>query len=190
MMIKRFFQFGLLLVLASVVLSSCALRIASTTQIYEYSHNTAMNNSNGRIYVIRSKSMLGAAVTTTIFCNNVRIGSTGNGSYLCWDMPEGQYRIATAQHVLSGKTGVAEGEEFTATVVDRNTGRSYTEVAIAAEKGAYSIQDSLAINVTPGNTYYIKQYPRFGGFFFEIMNEKDGETAIRKIKVPKVDSTR
>ena len=112
-MVKKFFNFGLLLVLASVVLCSCAIRIASTTQFYEFAHNSTLNNStNGRIYVLRSKSMLGAAVTTSIFCNNVLIGSTGNGGYLCWDMPEGKYRIATAQHNLSGTVGVAAGEEI------------------------------------------------------------------------------
>jgi len=185
--INRFFKFCLLLILASGVLCSCA----STTQFYEYTHKSTINDSKyGRIYVMRKKSMLGAAVTTYIFCNNVRIGSTGNGSYLCWDMPEGTYRIATVQHTLSGKAGVAEGEEFTATIVDSNTGRRYTQTAIAAEKGAYTIQDFLEIDVTPGSTYYIKQYPRSGGFSFEIMNSEDGEQAIRKGKAPKVNLTK
>ena len=134
--------------------------------------------------------MLGAAVTTAIFCDNVRIGSTGNGSYLCWDMPEGKYRIATAQHTISGVVKAAAGEEFTAIIVDSNTGRRSTEAAIATEKGAYTIQDFLELNVSPGNTYYIKQYPRGGGFSFEIMNANDGEAAIRKGKEPKFNLTR
>ena len=175
-----------LLVLASAVLCSCA----STTQFYEYTHKSAINDSKyGRIYVMRKKSMLGAAVTTYIFCNNVRIGSTGNGSYLCWDMPEGTYRIATTQHVISGKVGVA-GEEKTITVYVINTGRSYTEKVIASDKGGYTIQDIYELNVSPGNIYYVKQYPRGGGFSFEIMDAKDGEKAIRKMKEPKVNLTR
>ena len=135
-------------------LSSCA----STKQFYGYTHNSSLDNSKGRIYVMRPSSMVGAAVKTSVFCDDVLIGNTGNDSYLCWDMPEGTYRIATTQHKhQTTALGTAGDEEV------------------------------FVVKVTPGKTYYIRQYPRFGGFSFELMSPADGVKSLKKKKAPKVN---
>lgn len=76
------------------LLSSCA----STKQYSAFTHNSSIDNSKGRIYVVRPKGMTGAAVKTKVYCNETLIGTTGNGSYLCFDMLEGTYHIGTTQH--------------------------------------------------------------------------------------------
>lgn len=143
---------GLLL----AILTSCA----STKQYQAFTHNAALDNTKGRIYVIRPSGMTGAAVKTKIYCNGVLTGTTGNNSYLCWDAPEGIYRIGTTQQT-----------------------RLYT----GADVGSAGDEDAFVVKVTPGKTYYIKQYPRFGGFTFELMSAKDGEKAVKKKKAPKVN---
>ncbi len=138
------------------LITSCA----STKQYQSFTHNSSLDNSKGRIYVIRPSGMTGAAVKTSIYCDDVLIGNTGNNSYLCWDMPEGTYRIGTTQHT-----------------------RLYGDAAI----GSAGEEDVFVVKVSAGKTYYIRQYPRFGGFSFKSMNTKDGEKAVKKRKMPKVN---
>ena len=137
-----------------VFLTSCV----PTKQFCVYTHNSMLDNSKGRIYVMRPSSMVGSAVKTSIFCDGVLIGNTGNGSYLCWDMPSGMCRIATTQHKHQTTALGTAGEE-----------------------------EVFVVKVTPGKTYYIRQYPRYGGFSFELMSVADGEKAIKKKKAPKVN---
>jgi hypothetical protein len=138
------------------LLSSCA----STKQYSAFTHNSSIDNSKGRIYVVRPKGMTGAAVKTKVYCNETLIGTTGNGSYLCFDMLEGTYHIGTTQHT-----------------------RLYSGAAI----GSAGEEDVFVIKVTPGKTYYVKQYPRFGGFSFELMSSQEGKKAVNKRKTPKVN---
>lgn len=138
-----------------IMLSSCA----STKQYQSFTHNTALPDTKGRIYVIRPSGMTGAAVQTSIYCDDVHIGKTGNNSYLCWDMPEGTYQIGTTQRT-----------------------RLYGDGAV----GSGSDEDVVVVKITPGKIYYIKQYPRFGGFSFKILSQSQGEDAVVRRKMPRV----
>ena len=139
----------------------CALVLAfgcsPTKQFVAFTDGNPIENNKGRIYVIKP-AFAGSAVKTAIYCNDVLIGNTANGSYLCWDVEEGMYTIANTQHVRSGNTlGTGSGE------------------------------DVFRINVKNGKTYYLKQVPHFGGISFEILNNNDGEKSINGRKKPKVN---
>lgn len=145
-------------ILISILLSTISISCVSTKQYQVFTHEKEINLTKARIYVMRPSSMLGASVKTSIFCNDVLIGNTGNDSYLCWDVPEGVYTIGTTQFAHAGITlGAAAGE------------------------------DVFVVKATAGKIYYIKQYPRFGGFAFELLNQKKGEKAIKRKKSPKLN---
>lgn len=128
-----------------------------TKQFVAFSHDQTKAENKGRIYVIKP-SFVGSAVKTAIYCNDVLVGNTANGSYLCWDLEEGMYVIGNTQHVHNGNTlGSASGE------------------------------DVFRINVKKGKTYYLRQSPHFGGISFVIMDTKEGENTIKSRKKPKVN---
>ena len=130
---------------------------APTKQFVPFSHNQNLEETKGRIYVIKP-AFKGAAVKTAIYCNDILIGNTANGSYLSWDVEEGLYIIGNTQHVHAGNTlGSASGE------------------------------DIFRINVKKGKTYYLKQRPHFGGMGFEMLSSEDGKQAIDGRKKPKVN---
>lgn len=130
---------------------------APTKQFVAFSHNKPIESNKGRIYVIKP-AFVGSAVKTAIFCNDVLVGNTANGSYLCWDVEEGIYIIGNTQHVHNGTTlGAASGE------------------------------DIFRINVKAGKTYYLRQVPHFGGISFELIDNLEGEKSIQSRKRPTVN---
>jgi hypothetical protein len=136
-----------------IIITSCA----PTKQFVAFQHNNPIEDSKGRIYVIKP-AFVGSAVKTAIFCNDILVGNTANGSYLCWDVEEGICVIGNTQHVHNGTTlGSASGE------------------------------DVFRINVKKGKTYYLKQVPHFGGISFEIMDKEEGEKSVKSRKKPTIN---
>ena len=136
-----------------LLITSCS----PTKQFVSFSHNKPIEDNKGRIYVIKP-AFVGSAVKTAIYCNDVLVGNTANGSYLCWDVEEGMYIIGNTQHVHNGTTlGSASGE------------------------------DVFRINVKKGKTYYLRQSPHFGGISFEIIDNAEGEKSIKSRKKPTVN---
>lgn len=144
----------ILLIISLMILTiSCS----PTKQFVAFSHSQPIEGNKGRIYVIKP-AFVGSAVKTAIYCNDVLVGNTANGSYLCWDVEEGMYIIGNTQHVHNGTTlGSASGE------------------------------DVFRINVKKGKTYYLKQVPHFGGISFEIMDKEDGKKSVKSRKKPTVN---
>jgi len=141
------------IILVTILISSCA----PTKQFVAFSHNKPIEGNKGRIYVIKP-AFVGSAVKTAIYCNDILVGNTANGSYLCWDVEEGMYVIGNTQHVHNGTTlGTASGE------------------------------DVFRINVKKGKTYYLKQVPHFGGISFEIIDNEEGEKSVKSRKKPTVN---
>ena len=86
------------------------------------------------------------------------MGKTGGNGYLCWDVLEGKYTIGNTQLIHAGITlGTANNE------------------------------DLFIINAKAGKTYYIKQYPRFGGFSFDFLDNTSGEEFLKGKSKPKVN---
>ena len=136
-----------------IIITSCA----PTKQFVAFQHNNPIEDSKGRIYVIKP-AFVGSAVKTAIFCNDILVGNTANGSYLCWDVEEGICVIGNTQHVHNGTTlGSASGE------------------------------DVFRINVKKGKTYYLKQVPHFGGISFELMDKEEGEKSVKSRKKPTIN---
>lgn len=130
---------------------------ATTKQFQPFTHSTELEKTKARIYVVRP-GFAGGAVSTSVFCNDVLIGKTGGNGYLCWDVTEGKYRIGNTQLIHAGATlGTAHNE------------------------------DLFVINAKPGKTYYIRQYPRLGGFSFEFLDNKKGETYLKGKSGPKIN---
>jgi hypothetical protein len=141
------------LIICAILLISCA----PTKQFVAFSHDKMLDNNKGRIYVIKP-SFVGSAVKTAIFCNDILIGNTINGSYLCWDIEEGTYVLGNTQFAHNGTT-----------------------------LGAGSGEDVFKINVKKGKTYYLRLSPHFGGLDFEILDTKRGEREIKGRKKPKLN---
>ena len=135
------------------LISSCG----PTKQFVKFSHDKTLESNKGRIYIIKP-SFVGGGVKTSIFCNDVLVGSTLNGSYLCWDTDEGTNVIGNTQFVHNGST-----------------------------LGAGSGEDVFKINVKKGETYYLKLSPHLGGIDFEILDDKIGERLIKGRKKPKIN---
>jgi hypothetical protein len=128
---------------------------APTKQFQKLTHNTELANEKARIYIIR-RGFAGGAVSTSVYCNNVLIGKTGGNGFLCWDVEEGKHVIGNTQLIHAGAT-----------------------------LGSAHNEDLFVINAKPGKTYYIKQYPRFGGFSFEFLDNKEGEAFLKGKSKPK-----
>jgi hypothetical protein len=130
---------------------------ATTKQFQKFTHNATLEPSKARIYVIRP-GFAGGAVQTSIFCNDLLMGKTGGNGYLCWDVIEGKYTIGNTQLIHAGITlGTANNE------------------------------DLFIINAKAGKTYYIKQYPRFGGFSFDFLENTIGEEFLQGKSKPKIN---
>ena len=69
---------------------------------------------------------------------------------------------------------------------DMPEGKYCFSTAKCGAEGKNGKETSLEIDVTPGNTYYIKVYPTGIGFCLEIMNAIDGGKAIKKTKIYRV----
>jgi hypothetical protein len=130
---------------------------ASTKQFQNFTHNKPLENNKARIYVIRT-GFSGGAVSTSLFCDDVLIGKTGGNGFLCWDVEEGKHTIGNTQLIHAGAT-----------------------------LGAANNEDLFIVNAKLGKTYYIKQYPRMGGFSFEFMDNKNGENFLRGKSNPKIN---
>lgn len=128
---------------------------ASTKQFQNFTHNKVLDNNKARIYVIRT-GFSGGAVSTSLFCDDVLIGKTGGNGFLCWDVEEGKHRIGNTQLIHAGAT-----------------------------LGAANNEDLFVINAKLGKTYYIKQYPRMGGFSFEFLENKEGIKFLKGKSNPK-----
>lgn len=128
---------------------------ASTKQFQNFTHNKILDNNKARIYVIRT-GFSGGAVSTSLFCDDVLIGKTGGNGFLCWDVEEGKHIIGNTQLIHAGAT-----------------------------LGAANNEDLFIINAKPGKTYYIKQYPRLGGFSFEFIENKEGVRFLKGKSDPK-----
>jgi hypothetical protein len=130
---------------------------ASTKQFQKFTHNSPIENKMARIYIIRP-GFAGGAVSTSIFCNDILIGKTGGNGYLCWDVEEGKYTIGNTQLIHSGST-----------------------------LGSANSEDIFVVNAKSGKTYYIKEYPRRGGFSFEFLDNKEGEKFLKGKSGPKIN---
>lgn len=137
----------------AIAFASCA----STKQYVSFTHDKPLEKGKGRIYVIKP-GFAGSAVKTSIFSDNVLVGSATNGSYLCWDVAEGMHTIGNTQFAHAGAT-----------------------------LGAGAGEDILRINVKDGISYYIKISPKVGGMEFNILNPKEGEQTIKGRKKPKIN---
>ena len=138
----------------AVAFASCA----STKQYVSFTHDKPLEKGKGRIYVIKP-GFAGSAVKTSIFSDDVLVGSATNGSYLCWDVAEGMHKIGNTQFAHAGAT-----------------------------LGAGSAEDIVRINVKDGNSYYIKISPKYlGGMDFNILSTKEGEQTIKGRKKPKLN---
>ena len=136
---------------AIIILTSCG----STKQFVSFTHDKPLQTGKGRIYVIKP-SFKGGGVKTSIFCDNVLVGSTINGSYLCWDVAEGMHTVGNTQFAHAGAT-----------------------------LGAGSAEDIVNINVKDGHIYYIKISPKsLGGMDFKILSTTEGEQNIKGRKKP------
>lgn len=134
----------------SIIMSILLLTSCATTkQFQNFTHNKELESNKSRIYVIRT-GFSGGAVSTSLFCDNVLIGKTGGNGFLCWDVEEGKHTIGNTQLIHAGAT-----------------------------LGAANNEDIFVINAKPGKTYYIKQYPRFGGFSFEFLDNNQGERFLK-----------
>ena len=144
--------------LSFLFLTMFLLSCASTKQYVKFTDDKPLELGKGRIYVIKP-SFKGAAVKTSIFCDDVLIGSTANGSYLCWDIAEGQHTVGNTQFAHAGAT-----------------------------LGAGTGEDIVRINVKEGQKYYIKISPKYvGGMEFNILSPKEGEKIIKGRKKPKLN---
>ncbi len=132
---------------------------ATTTQFQKFTQSTEIENNKARIYVIRP-GFKGGAVSTAIYCNDVLIGKTGGNGYLCWDVVEGKYTIGNTQIIHAGIT-----------------------------LGSVNSEDLFIINAKVGKIYYLKQYPHFGGFSFDILSKEEGESYLKGKSKPKVNYT-
>jgi hypothetical protein len=128
---------------------------ASTKQFQNFTHNKTLENNKSRIYVIRT-GFSGGGVSTSLFCDDVLIGKTGGNGFLCWDVEEGKHTIGNTQLIHAGAT-----------------------------LGAAHNEDLFVINAKPGKIYYIKQYPRLGGFSFEFLDNNQGERFLKGKSNPK-----
>jgi hypothetical protein len=128
---------------------------ASTKQFQNFTHNKELESNKARIYVIRT-GFSGGAVSTSLFCDDVLIGKTGGNGFLCWDVEVGKHTIGNTQLIHNGST-----------------------------LGSAHNEDLFVINAKPGKTYYIKQYPRFGGFSFEFLDNVQGERFLKGKSNPK-----
>ena len=122
---------------------------ATSKQFQQFTHASVLDANKARIYVIRT-GFSGGAVSTSLFCDDVLIGKTGGNGFLCWDVEEGKHVIGNTQLIHAGAT-----------------------------LGAAHNEDIFVINAKPGKTYYIKQYPRFGGFSFEFLDNNQGEKFLK-----------
>lgn len=142
----------------SIIISILLLTSCATTkQFRNFTHNKELDKDKSRIYVIRT-GFSGGAITTSLFCDDVLMGKTGGNGFLCWDVEEGKHVIGNTQIINAGVT----------------LGAAYNE-------------DLFVINAKPGKTYYIKQYPRIGGFSFEFLDNKQGENFLRGKSNPKIN---
>lgn len=130
---------------------------ASTRQFQPFTHDNVLDSNKARIYVIRT-GFSGGAVSTSLFCDDILIGKTGGNGFLCWDVEAGKHTIGNTQIINAGIT-----------------------------LGAANHEDLFVINAKPGKTYYIKQYPRIGGFSFDYMDNKQGENFLRGKSTPKIN---
>lgn len=130
---------------------------ATTTQFQKFTQSTEIEKNKARIYIIRP-GFKGGAVSTSIFCNDILIGKTGGNGFLCWDVEEGKYTIGNTQLIHAGST-----------------------------LGSANNEDVFTINAKAGRIYYLRQYPRLGGFSFEILNKEKGESYLKGKSAPKVN---
>ena len=130
---------------------------ASTKQFQNFTHNKTLDNNKARIYVIRP-GFTGGAVSTSLFCDDVLMGKTGGNGFLCWDVEEGKHVVGNTQLIHAGAT-----------------------------LGAANNEDLFVINAKPGKIYFIKQYPRMGGFSFEFMDNKEGGKFLKGKSTPKIN---
>ena len=142
----------------SILLSILLLTSCATTKKFQnFTHNEELSKDKARIYVIRT-GFSGGAVSTSLFCDDILIGKTGGNGFLCWDVVEGKHTIGNTQLIHAGAT-----------------------------LGAANNEDLFIINAKPSKTYYIKQYPRMGGFSFEFLDNKQGENFLRGKSNPKIN---
>jgi hypothetical protein len=135
-------------------LLSFLISCSTTKQYVAFSHGKEIPSGMGRIYVIKP-SFVGSAVKVAIFCDDKLIGNATNGSYLAWDIENGNHIVGNTQFAHAGATlGSGAGE------------------------------DLLRINVKEGETYYTKVSPRFGGMDFKILDKSEGEKLIKGRKKP------
>jgi len=140
----------------SILLLTILLASCATSKQFEnFTHNKELKSNKARIYVIRT-GFSGGAVSTSLYCNNLLIGKTGGNGFLCWDVEEGKHTIGNTQLIHNGST-----------------------------LGSANNEDLFIINAKAGKTYYIKQYPRFGGFSFEFLNNQEGERFLKGKSSPK-----
>lgn len=140
-------------VITSMMLISCN----PTRQYVEFTGENEEPTDRARIYVIKP-SFSGAAVKVAVFCNDKLIGNAISGSYLAWDVEEGEYVIGNTQFAHAGATlGSAKGE------------------------------DLLRINAKKGKSYYIQITPRFGGMDFDILDSEKGKKLVKGRRKPKVN---
>lgn len=91
-----------------MILVSCR----ATTQYVKFTGESDIPVDKARIYVIKP-SFVGSATRVAVYCNNKLIGNATNGSYLAWDVEEGEYVIGNTQFVHAGATlGSARGEDL------------------------------------------------------------------------------
>jgi hypothetical protein len=82
---------------ALIILTSCG----ATKQFASFTHDQPLKEGKGRIYVIKP-SFEWAGMRCSIYCDNVLVGTTKNGSYLCWDVTDGMHIIGNTMFNLLG----------------------------------------------------------------------------------------
>jgi hypothetical protein len=138
-----------------IILTSCG----ATKQFVPFTHDQPLKDGKGRIYIIKP-SFEWAGLRYPIFCDNVLVGSTKNGSYLCWDVKDGMHIIGNTHFTHSN-----------------------------SKLGSDSAENIVKINVKEGNSYYLKLSPKiFKGMVFKILSSEEGELNIKGRKKPKLNN--
>lgn len=101
----------------------------SSSQFVKYAHEEDLGSGSARIYVLRP-SIFGSAFRMKVFANDKLIGKTGPKSYLCWDVPEGEYTL---------KSSAENVDVFT---VNAKAGKTYF-MKQKYQQGIFSVRSSL-----------------------------------------------
>ncbi|HEY2070327.1 MAG TPA: DUF2846 domain-containing protein [Rhizomicrobium sp.] len=88
-------KFALVAVMLSIAPMSAALA-EDTTYATQHAGEPAIAADQGRIYIYRKSSLMGAAVQPDIYVNGEKVWTAKNGDYTFIDRPAGSYEINTS----------------------------------------------------------------------------------------------